>query len=659
MSVKNKGIIIENMDLTVSPKEDFFNYVNGNWIKKTTIPEDKSAWGSFYELQEKTDNDLKEIFESLKQENYKENSDEWKAMKYYDMAMDKDTIEKEGLKCCDKYFKMIEKCKDITDLIILSSIKVPMKSLFHIYPTSDPDNSNMMIVGIWQSGLGLPEKSFYFDNDKKSVEIRLKYLEFLEKLYAKIYSDKNESKLMAKLRLDIEFSIAKFSKSEVEQRDPVKNTNKITFEKLIESYPAINWEKIFTELKINTDIKIDIGQPDFIKGLCALVEKISIDNFKDFYKANFIMSYYPYLNSEIENMIFDFYSNTLNGVKKLEPRWKRKQRLVCSDLRDAIGKIYVKKHFPEEAKAKMLELVINLKTAFELRLKKNNWMTEETKDKAIDKLNTMIFKIGYPNKWNDYSKLKIFNSFLDTGVEMTVFDTKHGEQGFDKIGKPKDKSIWHMAPYTVNAYYNSTINENVFPAGILQHPFFSMVVDDAINYGAIGAVIAHEMTHGFDDSGRHFGKTGNLEDWWTKQDSDNFIKLTKKVVEQYKKYEVLPNVFLNGELVLGEAIADLGGLSIAYDAYNLKLKKEKININEKPLGSEFTRKQMFFIGFAQIWKGKRREDSERTLVKTDPHPPGKFRVIGTLSNMKSFYEAFEVNKDNKMFLKDEEQCNIW
>ncbi len=659
----NDGIIYENIDKGVSPKNDFFNFVNGNWIKNANIPEDKSAWGTFYELQEQTDDQLKSVFKSLTNEDgessYEENSDEWKAMKYYEMAMDTKTIEKNNLSVCNKFLSMIDSCSNINDLLALSMANVPMKNLFHLYPSSDPDNSDAMIAGIWQGGMVLPEKSFYFDSDKKAKDIREKYLVLLGKLFVLLGFDSNKSIIQSKLKLQIETDIAEISKGKVELRDPIANTNKIKLSGVIDLCPNVDWKKIFTELNIDSNIEIDVGQPDFLRGLNILVTKYTLDEWKKFYKSNFLLSYYPYLNSEVENIIFDFFGKVLNGTQEMEPRWKRKQRLVCSDLRDAIGKIYVQKYFPESSKKKMLEIVENIRAAFLIRLENNGWMTNGTKEKAIDKLNAMIFKIGFPDRWNDYSGLQILDSFLETGIEMTKFDTLYGEQGLDKIGKPKDKTVWHMGPYVVNAYYNPTVNENVFPAGILQSPFFDIDADDAINYGAIGAVIAHEMTHGFDDSGRHFGKSGNLKEWWTEDDSKNFNKLTKKVISQYDSYEALPGLKLNGQLVLGEAIADLGGLTISYDAYSASLKEKGIDINEYLDGEVFSHKQKFFIGFAQVWNGVRRDESLRTIVKTDPHPPGKFRVLGTLSNMESFYSAFDIKSGDGMFLEPELRGNIW
>jgi len=656
----NKGIIIKNMDKNVNPKNDFFKYVNGSWIKNAIIPQDKSAWGPLYELQEQTEAQLKLVFKSLFNDKYNEGSDEWKAMKYYEMAMDTKTIEKEGISVCDKFFSEIEKCSNINEIIILSLGSIPMKSLFHLYPAADPNNSDMLIARISQSGLGLPEKSFYFDTDKKAKDIRKKYLVLLKKIYSLLGFNSKESIIQARLQLKIETDIAEVSKNNVELRDPISNTNKINSLELQKSTSLIDWKLIFKKLKINNKVSINVGQPLFIKNLDKIISEYSLEDWKKLFKSNFMLSYYPYFDSETENIVFTFYSKELGGVKEMEPRWKRKQRLICSDLRDAIGKIYVNKFFPKESKNKMLELVNNLRKAFSIRLNNNSWMSNDTKRKAIEKLNAMIFKIGYPDRWNDYSKLQILDSFLDTGVEMSKFDALYGEHGLDKIGKHKDKTIWYMGPYVVNAYYNPTVNENVFPAGILQAPLFHVEADDAINYGAIGAVIAHEMTHGFDDSGKHYDKNGNLEGWWNKDDSSQFKKLTKKIVNQYNNYEVLPKLNVNGELVLGEAIADLGGLSIAYDGYKISLQKKGIDINAVESDHNgFTYKQKFFIGFAQVWNGVRREESLRTMVKVDPHPPGEFRTIGTLSNMESFYSAFSVKDGDGMFLNKTKRCKIW
>jgi len=656
----NKGIIIKNIDKNVNPKNDFFKYVNGSWIKNAIIPKDKSAWGPLYELREQTEEQLKLVFKSLFDDQYNEGSDEWKAMKYYEMAMDTKTIEKDGISICDRFFSEIEKCSNINEIIILSLGNIPIKPLFYLYPAADPNNSDMLIARISQSGLGLPEKSFYFDTDKKAKDIRKKYLVLLKKIYSLLGFNLNESITQARLQLKIETDIAEVSKNNVELRDPISNTNKINFLELQKLTCVIDWKLIFEKLRINNKVSINVGQPLFIKNLDKIISKYSLEDWKKIFKSNFMLSYYPYLNSETENIVFTFYSKELGGIKEMEPRWKRKQKLICSDLRDAIGKIYVKKFFPKESKNKMLELVNNLRKAFLIRLNNNSWMSNDTKKKAIEKLNAMIFKIGYPDRWNDYSKLQILDSFLDTGVEMSKFDTLYGEHGLNKIGKSKDKTIWYMGPYVVNAYYNPTVNENVFPAGILQAPLFSVKADEAINYGAIGAVIAHEMTHGFDDSGKHYDKNGNLEGWWNKDDSSQFEKLTKKIVNQYSSYEVLPKLNINGELVLGEAIADLGGLSIAYDGYKISLQEKNIDINA--VGSDqngFTYKQKFFIGFAQVWNGVHREESLRTMVKVDPHPPGEFRTIGTLSNMESFYSAFSVKDGDGMFLNKTKRSKIW
>ena len=647
------GFELSNMDTTVNPREDFYNYAIGGWRKNNPIPNDQTRWGAFTMLGEKARKQVKTIIDDAVKEAQKGNAGlKSKVGTFYSVGMDTAKIEKLGLSPLNNELKRIDVLSNKEDLIkeIAHMHKYTAAPLFYFYSTVDAKNSDSVIAGMWQGGLGLPDRDYYVKKDKRSKEIRTKYLQHLENMFS-LMGDK-ESKKSAQTVMNIETRLAKASNTRLENRDPNKTYNKISTKELAKLASGFDLNLYLTEIEAGDPGKIDVGQPKFIKEVGKMIDEVPLQDWKTYLKWNLVRSMSSYLSSDFIKERFDFAGRFLSGQKEMKPRWKRVLSATSGALGEAIGQLYVKKYFPPEAKARAKKIVESLLESMKERITNNEWMSEETKKEALKKLSGFGVKIGYPDKWKDYSSLEVTkDSYVKNIMNSNYFDHK---EMLSKINKPVRKWEWGMTPQTVNAYYNPTRNEIVFPAAILQFPFYNVNVDDAINYGGMGCVIGHEITHGFDDQGRQYDATGNIRDWWKKEDTERFNKRAQKIIDQFNQYVPIDSMHINGQLTQGENIADLGGLVVSYNAFK---KTEQFKKGEKIDG--FTPTQRFYLSWAQVWKNNIRPEALKLRLKTDPHSPGKYRVIGPLSNLPTFYKAFGVKKGDGMYRDEDVRVKIW
>jgi putative endopeptidase len=650
------GINPANMDKSVRPQDDFFRFVNGNWLKKNEIPASEVGWGSFAELQENNQNILKGILEEAAKRKDRPKGSNWQQVgDLYTSGMDTNAINQLGIKPIQSELETINQVKSTEDLLKamarLQTISVPIA--FGMFIRPDSKNSQMNAVYLSQGGTGLPDRSYYLENNERFEKIRQAYQTHISKMFELAGESADNAKKMADKIYKIEYRLAEAQRTRVDLRNPQKGYNKKSMDELNQMVFNIDWKKYFEYLGAKNVQEVIVGQPEFIAIVDRMLKDVSMDDWKSYLKWKVLTSHASFLSKEFEMENFKFYSMTLNGVKEMRPRWKRILQVVDGSLGQPLGQLYVEKTFPPQAKARMMEMIENIREAFAERMKKYDWMSDETKTQALRKLNAIIPKIGYPDKWRDFSSVDIkSNDYLGNILRIRQFNYQYN---LAKIGQPVDKSEFGMTPPTVNAYYSPVQNEIAFPAGILQPPFFDFKADDAVNYGAIGAVIGHEITHGFDDQGSQYDAEGNLKMWWTKEDRAKFEALANRVVEQYNGYTVLDSVHVNGKLTLGENIADLGGVTLAYDALQRQYQKKG---RPKNIGG-FTPEQRFFIGFGQIWRAKYRNEAMLQRIKTDPHSPGEYRANGTLSNVPYFFEAFQVKEGDKMRLPKEKITVIW
>ncbi len=652
---KGHGFDLDGMDKTANPAQDFYQYAVGNWVKNNPIPDEYSYWGSFSILAENNYKVLKEILEkSVKNTSAKKGSNVQKIGDFYSTGMDSAKIENLGLKPIEKQLKSISSIKSKNDLIksIAWGHKLNGSPIFNIYAAVDAKNSKSHIATLSQSGLGLPDRDYYTKKDKRSEMTRKNYVEHVEKIFALLGDSKDVASKNAKTVMKIETRLAKASMTRVERRDPNKTYNKMSFAKVKKLAPNLDWDNYFTYLGFGAPDYLNISQPKFFKEVNKMIRQVPIKDWRVYLTWNFVNRAAAYLSSDFDVANFEFYGKYMRGSKIQSARWKRILRATNAYLGEALGQLYVEKTFPPEAKERAAKIVKNLKTAMKSRIENLDWMSETTKKQAIHKLASFGVKIGYPDKWKDYSSLKIDrDSYIGNVLRGRIFAFK---RNMNKLGKSVDKTEWGMTPQTVNAYYSPTRNEIVFPAAILQPPFFNQKADDAINYGAMGAVIGHEITHGFDDQGRKFDAEGNLKDWWTKEDGERFDKRAQKIFDQFDSYIPIDSLHINGKLTAGENIADLGGLTVAYTAFK---NTEEYKKNEKLDG--FTPTQRFFFGWAQVWENNMRDQALRLRIKTNPHSPGKYRVLGPLSNMSEFWKAFNVKPGDKMRMPEDKVVKIW
>jgi putative endopeptidase len=654
------GIKLENIDTAVRPQDDFFTYVNGGWINRTNIPADQGRWGSFNELREFNNDAVLKVLKTAGADTklYPEGTDQRKAADFYSIGMDSLLAERAGMEPIKPYIDKINSITSKADIqkYLTDDIMTGGGAFFGISVLSDLKNSKKVAVYIDAGGIGLPERDYYLKTDEKSKETREKYKTHLANLFKLSGESDDKAAEKAAKVLALETQLASSMLTKEQSRDPEIQYNPKTLAELSKITPSINWKSYFEALKVSEDTVI-VTEPKYMAEYEKVVNTYSLDDIKTYLKSALLRGSAPLLNNAFVQESFDFNTKYMRGIDKMLPRWKRVLAVTNSYLGEAIGKLYVDENFPPEAKAKALAMVENIKRAFAERIKGLDWMSDSTKQMALQKLNTINVKIGYPEQWKDYSSLEIVKepesaSYFTNAVNAARFQV---EEDLAKLGKPVDKKEWIMTPQTVNAYYNPLFNEIVFPAGILQPPFYDYRADEAVNYGGIGSVIGHEISHGFDDKGSQFDADGNLANWWAETDLTKFKEKGKAYVEQFNKYEPLPGVFVQGEFTLGENIGDLGGLAVAYEALQLYYKE-----NGKPgVIDGFTPEQRFFLSWGTIWRAKSRDETLRTQILTDPHSPAIYRANGPLTNFEPFYEAFNVSEGDKMYRPDSARVKIW
>lgn len=646
------AINLADMDTSVDPGHDFDAYANGGWKKLNPLPADRSRFGSFDKLAELAEKQLNGLVKETASQKNEKGTIADKTATLFNLGMDSIKIKLQGIKPLEPYFQEIEKIKTMDDVEI-EIAKFHMygfSPLFGFYGSTDAKNSSMVIAQLTQGGIGMPDRDYYINDDPRSKDLRTKYVVYIEKLHKLLGDDEASAKKSAQTIMSLETHLAKASMTRLEQRDPNKTYNKMTTKELVNLSPSFNWNRYFVSQGVGDPGQINLSQPLFIKEVSAVIKEVPVEDWKVYLRWNLINSTASYLSDDFVNAKFDFFGRAMSGVEKMRPRWKRVLGVTSGALSEAIGQLYVAKYFPAEAKERMVKLVENLRVALGERIKNLEWMGPETKLKALEKLHAINVKIGYPDKWRDYSGLEIADdSYVLNVIRSNQFETAFN---YSKINKPVDKTQWFMSPQTVNAYYAPDMNEIVFPAAILQPPFFFLHGDDAVNYGAIGVVIGHELTHGFDDQGRKYDKVGNLTEWWTPEDSKLFDEKTKVLADQYSSFIVLDSIHADGKLSLGENIADFGGLNISHQAF--KLASQETNSIDG-----FTPDQRFYLAYAHVWADNIRDKEILRRTKEDPHSLGKYRVIGPLRNIPEFYAAFNVKPGQPMYLDEAKRAKIW
>lgn len=654
------GINLENIDTTVRPQDDFFRYVNGGWLDKTEIPPDQGRWGSSNELREYNNDVVLKVLTKAAENTalYPDGTDQRKAADFYSIGMDSLLAEKVGIEPLKPFFEKINgiKNKNEIQLYLTDDVMTGGGAFFGFSTFPDLKNSKKMAAYIDAGGLGLPERDYYLNTDAKSKETREKYKVYISNLFKLAGDTEEKATAAANTVLTLETQLAKSMLSKEDRRNPAKLYNPKTISELSKLSPSVNWLNYFSDLKVTEDTIIAI-EPEYLKTYEKVVSTYKLDDIKTYLKAALLRGSAPFLNHAFVQESFDFNTKYLRGTDKMRPRWKRVLDVTDDYLGEAIGKLYVDEAFPPEAKEKALAMVENIKLAFADRIKALDWMSDSTKQMALAKLSTFTVKIGYPDKWKDYSKLVVEKSpekasYFNNALTASRFQV---QEQIDKLGKPVDKSEWEMTPQTVNAYYNPLFNEIVFPAGILQPPLYDYRADEAVNYGGIGSVIGHEISHGFDDQGSQFDAEGNLKNWWAESDLTKFKEKGKAYVDQFNAYEPLPGVFVQGQFTLGENIGDLGGLAVSFEGLQRYFKE-----NKKPeLVDGLTPEQRFFMSYATVWRTKYRDESLRTQILTDPHAPNMYRANAPLTNLETFYKAFDVKEGDKMFRPENERVKIW
>ena len=652
---KSSGFDVENLDRSVSPAQDFYEFAVGSWVKNHQIPGEYSRYGAFEVLQEENNKVLKSILEdAAENRNAPKGSAEQKIGDFYATGMDSARIEKEDYNPIKPYLRKVDALKNKSDVIktIAEFHLNGSRPLFNFFATIDAKKSDMMVGRIFQGGLGLPDVEYYTKDDSRSKEIRDKYIQHVINMFKLINIDEETAAKYAQTVLNIETKLAQASNTRLENRDPIKTYNKMTLGGLKSISGDFDWDVYFDGLGIEKPFVVVVSQPKFVTSMGKLIDEIPLDDWKVYLKWNLLDDSADALSSAFVNEDFDFNGKFLNGQQVIRPRWKRILRTTNFTMGELLGKIYVGKVFPPEAKERAVKIVKSLLVSMGESIKNLEWMSDATKQQALKKLDAFGVKIGYPDKWKDYSALEISRqSYYQNLINAAEWARK---DNLSKIGKPADKSEWFMTPQTVNASYSPTRNDITFPAAILQPPFFNQNADDAINYGAMGAVIGHEITHGFDDQGRRYDENGNLRDWWTKEDNDKFQVRAKKLIEEYNNFVAVDTFKVNGALTLGENIADLGGLTISFNAFT---NTDQYKKNEKIDG--FSPAQRFFLGWAQVWANNIRPEALKLRLKTDVHSPGKQRVLGPLMNMPEFFNAYDVKPGDPMRNPEDKIVKIW
>jgi putative endopeptidase len=645
---------LDYLDRSVSPATDFYEFATGQWRKNNPIPADKARWGSFYELADNNWFSIHEILDDTLRANAAPRSPRRQVGDFYASAMDTNRIEQLGLAPIQADLERIDQVESVPSLFTLLAKfhDQGVGGLFDMSFEPDAKNSSRYAVELSQGGLSLPDRDYYLQDS--FAEIREKYRRHVEKMFSLLGEKPADAAAHAGTVLALETELARAGRTRVELRDPHKNYNQFATAGLVEKFPGLPWLDYFAARKIAVPEYEIVGQPEFFEALNRLAHERPLADWQVYLRWHLLHASAPFLPTAFEQEHFAFFGQVLSGQKEQEPRWKRAAHAIDGCLGEALGSLYVEKCFPPEARARMAELVDNLKAVYRDRLKTVPWMTEATRAQALAKFDRFTQKIGHPDRFRDYSSMDIRpDDYLGNVRRAAVFESR---REIARIGGTVDRSEWHMTPETVNAYFNPSQNEIVFPAGILQPPFFDLAMDDAVNYGGIGVIIGHEMTHGYDDEGRKFDADGNLKDWWTEADAKAFDARAQKVVDEYNAFEVLPGLHVNGQLTLGENLADLGGVTLAYEALERALAKDPSR--RKTIGG-FTPEQRFFISFAQVWRMNVREAEARRLITVDPHSPGKFRANGTLMNQPEFFTAFEIQPGTPMWRSPEQRAKIW
>ncbi len=656
---ENHGIVLQYMDTTVHPGDDFFRYVNGRWYDQTEIPADKATWGSFHELAKNTDLDvLNMLKEASENKKFTSTSDEGKAVNLFKTYLDTVKRTELGITPIQSDREAIKNIQTLTDLnaLIQKNIFNGGVGLFGIYVGADALDSNKNVVYLYGASTGLGERDYYMLQDAETKEIRKKYLQHIQRMFVALENTQEEAAKKAAKVLEIETKIAEAELTRVEGRDDRKTYNPKTIEELKQLASTIDWTTFFNQTGLKAIDKVIVSQPKALARVNELLKNSPIEDIKTYLEWNLINGTASKLSPALEKANWEFYGKILSGAQQQLPIEERAVNVVNSNLGEALGKLYVEKKFPAEAKAKAKEMIENIITAYENRIKKMPWMAPATRQGALDKLAKLTIKIGYPDKWEDYSKLTVKSpdekgNYYENIKAITKWNI---QKNYEEYGKPVDKTKWGMPPQMVNAYFNPLYNEIVFPAAILQPPFYDYKADEAVNYGGIGAVIGHEISHGFDDSGARYNADGNLVDWWTPADLEQFTKLGKSLSAQYSALQPFSGIYVDGDFTLGENIGDLGGVTAAYDGLQLYLAKH-------PQGKidGFTPEQRFFISWATIWRTKSRDEYIKNQVKTDPHAPGIYRSYVPLQNVDAWYDAFGITPQNKLYIAPEKRVRIW
>ena len=652
------GIILANMDTTVSPKDDFYNYVNGNWMKNNEIPDDETSWAGFTILRKKTSKDMLNILAKAKESGkYAPETDQAKALMIYESKLDSVARDKAGIEPLKPTLEKIaamNSMEDFQKLMAEEAVAVSQPFL-GLAAFSNPNNSAINSAYITPGGLGLPDRDFYTNTDPASVKIREQYVDHITRMLQFLGDSEEAARKQAETILAFETKLATPRLDKVASRDFRNFNNPRSITELQKMLPQIQWEQAFEQMDINKQLDtVIVMQPKYMETLKQMFSKPDFDTWRTVMRWSTLNNSAGMLTTEIEKANFDFYATTLNGTKKQKPADERALATVNGSVGEALGKLYVDEMFPPEAKAKAESMIENVIAAYKDRINALEWMSDSTKVKAIEKLNKFTVKVGYPDKWKDYSSMEVKpgNTYYENMVAVQIWNLK---DNLEKIDEPVDRTEWGMSPQTVNAYFNPFNNEIVFPAAILQPPFYDYKADEAVNYGGIGAVIGHEISHAFDDSGSRFDANGNLVNWWTETDLKNFTERGNKLAEQYSNVEVLDSVFINGHFTLGENIGDLGGVLGAYDGLQRFYKE-----NGRPDNIDgLTPEQRFFMSWATVWRTKSRDEALRNQVKTDPHSPGMVRATQPLLNIDAFYEAFDIKEGDPMYLAPEDRVRIW
>ena len=653
-AVMTSGIDLTNLDTTAVQGADFYQYACGGWMKKHPLTNEYSRFGSFDMLAENNREQLKGLIVEIAAGQNAQGTIGQKIGDIYNLAMDSVKLNADGVTPIQADLEKIASVKDKSEIVPLMAelAHSGVFPYFSFYVGADIMDSKSNLFQLYQGGISLGEKEYYLDNDDVTVNIRNKYKEHIVKMFQLAGFDEAAAKKKMEAVMDIETRIAKASFSAVEQRNPAANYHKMSLDELKKEIPGIDWDAFLNGIGVKGVTELSVSQVEPIKEVEKIINSLPVENQIAYMQWSLIDRAAGYLSDDLVAQNFDFYGKTLSGKQTNQPRWKRAVSTVNGVLGEAVGQMYVEKYFPAAAKERMVQLVKNLQTALGERIRNLEWMGDSTKIKAIEKLNSFYVKVGYPDKWRDYTGLNIEkDSYWANVKRATEFELDYM---LSKAGKPVDRDEWGMTPQTVNAYYNPTTNEICFPAGILQYPFFDMNADDAFNYGAIGVVIGHEMTHGFDDQGRQFDKDGNLKDWWTAEDAKRFEERAQVMVNFFDSIQVLPGLNANGSLTLGENIADHGGLQVSFQAFKNATKDAPLSVEDG-----FTPEQRFFLSYAGVWAGNIRDEQIRLQTKSDPHSLGRWRVNGALPQIGAWYDAFGIKEGDPMYLAPEKRVSIW